>query len=337
MKRARIVISTGLDPWRNLSIEEYLVRHLEEGVVTLYLWKNDKTVVIGKNQNPWRECNMPLLEDEDVKLARRMTGGGAVYHGLGNINFSFVMPKEDYDVKRQMEVILNMCKKLGIEGELSGRNDLTVDGKKKFSGNAFFYHGADVSLHHGTLLVNENMTNLGKYLTASKAKMRSKGVESVKSRVTNLGNFYDGLDTDMISQTCIESFKDAYGQVGQEIPIDIDPHWFRNEAITKLYKKNASWEWRLGKGTKFDILHEVRFPWGEVQLHFNVKDAIIKDIAIYSDALDQAFIEELPAYLVNEKYRARSLADNLKQATYEDKRREMLEDMIEWILELGFF
>lgn len=334
MKRARIVISTGLNPWRNLSIEEYLVRHLEKGVVTLFLWKNDKTVVIGKHQNPWRECNMSLLEKEHVTLARRMTGGGAVYHGLGNINFSFVMPKEDYDVKRQMEVILNMCKKLGIEGQLSGRNDITVDGKK-FSGNAF-YHGSDVSLHHGTLLVNENMTNLGKYLTASKAKMRSKGVESVKSRVTNLSNYYEGLDTDIITQKCIESFREAYSQNGMEIPIEIDPAWFHKEAINKLYEKNASWDWRFGKGAKFDILHEIRFPWGEVQLHFNVKNAMIKDVAIYSDALDQEFIEELPGFFVDKKYEAKSLADHLRQSISKGKQKEMMDDLAMWILELGF-
>lgn len=333
MKRARIIISTGLDPWKNLSIEEYLVRNLEDGVVTLYLWKNDKTVVVGKHQNPWRECNMPLLEEENVKLARRMTGGGAVYHGLGNINFSFVMPKEDYDIKRQMEVILNMCKKLGIEGQLTGRNDLTVDGKK-FSGNAF-YHGANVCLHHGTLLVNENMTNLGKYLTVSQAKMRSKGVKSVKSRVTNLGNFYEGLDTDRISKACIESFTDMY-EPGKEIPVEVDPSWFDNDIIHEFYEKNASWEWRLGKNNKFDILHEIRFPWGEVQMHFNVKEAVIDEVAIYSDSLDQDFIDELPPYFLGERYHAKHLADKLSQLEQEGSRGDMIRDLKDWLLELGF-
>jgi lipoate-protein ligase A len=325
MIQAKVIISTEVDPWKNLSIEEYLVKNLEDNQCILYLWKNDKTVVIGKNQNPWRECNISLLEEENVKLARRITGGGAVYHGLGNINFSFVMWRQYYNLERQLKVILNMCHKLAINGELTGRNDLTVDGKK-FSGNAF-YHGSKVSLHHGTLLINENMSNLAKYLKVSKEKIASKGVSSVKSRVTNLIEFYGGLNTDIISDMCIKSFIDEYKQENTEIKIEKDPQWFNNEEIKRLYEKNASWEWRYGKVPKFDISLETRFEWGEIQIHLNIINAIIEEVAIYSDALDQDFIEKLPNYFLKQKFSSKDLANRLRQYN----SGNMMKDIANWI------
>lgn len=329
MKRVKVVISTGLDPWRNLSIEEYLVKNLEEDQAILYLWKNDKTVVIGKNQNPWRECNISLLEDDSVKLARRITGGGAVYHGLGNLNFSFVMNKCDYNLERQLKVILNMCQKLGIYGKLTGRNDLTVN-EKKFSGNAF-YHGKKVSLHHGTLLINENMSNLAKYLNVSKEKISSKGVKSVKSRVANLANYYEGLSTEIVSDMCIKSFIDEYGQASEDVVLEKDPMWFNDEDINILYDKNSSWDWRYGKAGKFQVIIETRFNWGEIQIHINTKNAIIDEVAIYSDCLDQDFIDALPAIFVNEKYNSSNLAEKLRNRKLSEDRQKMVDDIADWI------
>ncbi|GMQ58980.1 lipoate--protein ligase [Vallitalea sediminicola] len=329
MKRVKVVISTGLDPWRNLSIEEYLVKNLEKDQSVLYLWKNDKTVVIGKNQNPWRECNISLLEDDSVKLARRITGGGAVYHGLGNLNFSFVMNKCDYNLERQLKVILNMCQKLGIYGKLTGRNDLTVN-EKKFSGNAF-YHGKRVSLHHGTLLINENMSNLAKYLNVSKEKISSKGVKSVKSRVANLANYYEGLSTEIVSDMCIKSFIDEYGQASEDVVIEKDPMWFNDEDINILYDKNSSWDWRYGKVGKFQVILETRFNWGEIQIHINTKNAIIDEVAIYSDCLDQDFIDALPAIFVNEKYNSSNLAEKLRNKKLSEDRQKMVDDIADWI------
>jgi lipoate-protein ligase A len=331
MKKAKIVISSLLDPWQNLSIEEYLVKNIEKEQGVFYLWKNDKTVVIGKNQNPWRECNISLLEKEGVKLSRRITGGGAVYHGLGNLNFSFVMPKEDYHLQRQLKVILDMCKKLGINGRLTGRNDLTVDGKK-FSGNAF-YHGAKSSLHHGTLLINENISNLAKYLNVSKEKIVSKGVKSVKSRVGNLANYYEGLNTELVIDMCIQSFREEYEQQDIEIMVEKDPDWFNNEEIRKLYEKNESWEWRYSKVPKFDIVFENRFDWGEIQFHINIKNGIINDIAIYSDCLDQEFIDIISNLLLGKKYQYDIIIQELRRQDFVKIRKQMIEDIAFWLEE----
>lgn len=329
MKRTKVVISTSLDPWKNLSIEEFLVNNHNEEYGVLYLWKNDKTVVIGKNQNPWRECNIPLIDKDGVKLSRRMTGGGAVYHGLGNLNFSFVMNKEDYDLDRQLKVILGMCRELGIDGQLTGRNDLTVNGRK-FSGNAF-YHGASVSLHHGTLLINENMSNLAKYLKVSKEKISSKGVTSVKSRVANLAAYYEGLSTEKVTEMCTRSFIKEYSQNENDVIIEKDPLWFDNDEIKRLYDKNASWDWRYGRAAKFQVVLETRFDWGEIQIHLNTKNAIINEATIYSDCLDQDFIEDLPKLFVGEKYNSEILANELRDATSIPRRKNMLEDIAKWI------
>ncbi|GKX27943.1 lipoate--protein ligase [Vallitalea longa] len=329
MKQAKVIISTSLDPWKNLSIEEFLVTNLKKDSCVLYLWKNDKTVVIGKNQNPWRECNIPLIEKDGVKLSRRITGGGAVYHGLGNLNFSFVMNKGDYDLNRQLKVILDMCSELGIDGELTGRNDLTVNGRK-FSGNAF-YHGSSVSLHHGTLLINENMSNLAKYLKVSKEKMSSKGVTSVKSRVSNLATYYEGLSTEKVTDMCIRSFINEYSQDENDVIIEKDPLWFENEEIKKLYEKNASWDWRYGRVPEFQVVLETRLSWGEIQIHLNMKNAIIKEVIIYSDCLDQEFIDDLPKLFIGQKYNSEILADKLRGNTAIPSRKNMLEDIAEWI------
>ena len=151
MSRLQVIISPQYDPFLNRAVEQYLTERQEEGVVTLYLWKNQQTVVIGYNQNPYAECNVQLLLDEGGHLMRRGTGGGAVYHDLGNINFSFIADKSLYDVRKQLSVIQDALLAYGLEAEISGRNDLTCQGRK-FSGNAFG-KGKKNDLHHGTILI----------------------------------------------------------------------------------------------------------------------------------------------------------------------------------------
>ena len=147
----QILISDQYNPFLNRAVEQYLTEHQEEGVVTMYLWKNQRTVVIGYNQNPYAECNVQLLLDEGGYLMRRGTGGGAVYHDLGNINFSFIADKSEYDVQKQLSVIQEALSSYGLQTEISGRNDLICQGRK-FSGNAFG-KGVVNNLHHGTLLI----------------------------------------------------------------------------------------------------------------------------------------------------------------------------------------
>ena len=148
------------DPHENLAAEKVLMDALGPGEAMLYLWQNLNTVVIGRNQNAWLECRTSLLEEEGGKLARRLSGGGAVFHDLGNLNFTFLMCKEDYDLDKQVEVIRRACALAGIQAEKSGRNDLLADGRK-FSGNAFFQDKVH-AYHHGTLMVDVDKEKLGR-------------------------------------------------------------------------------------------------------------------------------------------------------------------------------
>ena len=196
--------SGSFDPFLNLAMEQHLLETVASGCCLLYLWQNENTVVIGKNQNPWAECRASLLEEEGGHLARRLSGGGAVFHDLGNLNFTFLVPTTDYDLQKQQRVLLEACRSFGIPAELSGRNDLTADGRK-FSGNAF-YHNGPRSYHHGTLLVDVDGAKLQRYLTPTKAKLETKGVPSVRSRVVNLKELCPTIPIDSLKRALVAAF-----------------------------------------------------------------------------------------------------------------------------------
>ena len=191
MPKLLLVRSKKHDPYHNLALEDHLVSLLQadadkpdglRGI--LYLWQNQDTVVIGRNQNAWSECQTGLLENEGGRLARRTTGGGAVYHDLGNLNFSLILPRRNFNLDDNFAMIISAVASQGIIAERSGRNDVLAGGRK-FSGNAFSLR-QDAGLHHGTLLIESDYTRLARYLNVAPAKLQAKGVASVKSRVINL-------------------------------------------------------------------------------------------------------------------------------------------------------
>ena len=198
----------GTDPYENLAAEKVLMDALQPGEAMLYLWQNLNTVVIGKNQNAWLECRTSLLSEEGGKLARRLSGGGAVFHDLGNLNFTFLMCKEDYDLDKQVAVIQKACALAGIQAEKSGRNDLLADGRK-FSGNAF-YQDKLHAYHHGTLMVDVDKEKLGRYLSPPKAKLAAKGVASVRSRVVNLKELAPTLTVSTMGAYMVQAFQEVY-------------------------------------------------------------------------------------------------------------------------------
>ena len=212
-----MVESTSFNPWLNLAIEEYLVENVKDNEVILYLWQNKDTVVIGSNQNPWKECNIEKMKDGDIKLARRLSGGGAVFHDVGNLNFTFLMGKDLYNQDQQLRVILDAVNSYGFNAEFSGRNDILIDGRK-FSGNAYFF-GDTSSYHHGTLLVDADMLKLTEYLNPSKQKIVSNGVDSVKSRVVNLKSIKDSITIEDLKSSLVKSFQMSLRMVIQSYVI----------------------------------------------------------------------------------------------------------------------
>ena len=327
IEHARIVHSDSFNPWYNLALEEYLLNNTRKNEVILYLWQNDNTVVIGRNQNAWKECNCRLLEDNDGKLARRLSGGGAVYHDLGNLNFTFVMDKNLYDIHTQLEVILKAVRDSNIEAEFSGRNDLVASGRK-FSGNAFYY-STNSSYHHGTILVDTDFKNMVEYLQVSQEKIQSKGIESVKSRVVNLQELNPDVTVEQMKSELEKYFKELY-QVEPE-PQTISPH--QNEEIAKLQEKYSSWEWRYGQAPDFDITYENRFDWGDIQLGLSLKKGTIEEAKIYSDAMNADLIENIADNLSDCQFKIDEVNKAIRNVEHDKKDEEVIDDLIVWLKE----
>ena len=183
-----ILISNSLDPWFNLAVEDWIFLDRHDADHILFLWRNEDAVVIGRSQNPWLECHLDKMQQQGVKLARRQSGGGAVFHDVGNTNFTFMSKKAVYDKDANIKMIIAALATLGIEASAKGRNDLvvTIDNEpRKVSGSAY-KEKVDSCFHHGTLLISANLTRLATYLNTNKLKLKAKGVTSVRSRVANL-------------------------------------------------------------------------------------------------------------------------------------------------------
>ena len=282
----QIIIGSQYNPYINLAVESRLLDNYQPNTITLFLWKNRQTVVIGTNQNPYSECDVNTLIKEGGHLARRRTGGGAVYHDLGNLNFSFVADKKIYDIKRQMQVIQEALHNFGLETEVSGRNDITYQGRK-FSGNAFAktkYQG----LHHGTILIKTDAERLQKYLKVKPTKLHKHGVKSVTSRVINLSEV-----ADITSENIIPYLITAFENVYQGKATNIDFNTLCDEDIINQSRHIGSNEYLFGKWKEFHTKKSAAFEWGSIDIDIDIDEdkGIIKDINIASDSLEPTSIE----------------------------------------------
>ena len=283
--KLRFVVSNQTEPYWNIAVENYLVESAD--CVTLYLWRNRRTVVIGQNQNPFSEVDVDALEADGGYLMRRKTGGGAVYHDDGNLNFSFVAPKACYDQRRQFHVIQRAIETYGLHTELSGRNDILAEGRK-FSGNAFS-KGRVNDLHHGTLLINGDMTDLARYLKPKPAKLLKHGVSSVQSRVVNLADLNPEITLESIVPRLREAFETEYAERSEYAEYsDI----IKKPEVEELHGQFASDEWKYGRWRTFSAQRSAQFDWGGVELSLAVDNGIICDVQLASDALDLAALDQ---------------------------------------------
>ena len=309
--------SDGFDPYRNLAIEQHLLETVEGGCCLLYLWSNERTVVIGRNQNAWAECRTTLLSEEGGRLARRLSGGGAVYHDLGNLNFTFLMREEDYDLNRQLSVIQRACRLCWIETEISGRNDLLASGRK-FSGNAFYHHEGR-AYHHGTLLVDVNADAMSRYLSPSKAKMQAKGVESVRARVVNLKELNPKITVDLLKAAMKQAFSEVYG-----LPL-LSPPVIDEARVAELTAHYASDAWLYGQKLPFTFRCESRFPWGGIELQLSVDRGVITNAKVYTDDMDSNLADKLEAALIGCPLRKEAIRQALQDTVEQDKQADLIE------------
>jgi len=290
------IINDCLDPYFNLALEEYLFC-LEDKNTYFWLWQNDNTIVIGKNQNAFHEIRGEYVKEHGIKVARRITGGGAVYHDLGNINFTFILPSADeknYDFKRFTDQIAKALTTFGIQAEYSGRNDLLLDGKK-FSGNAQFV-GKSKILHHGTLMFSSDASIIEKCLNPAKEKLNAHGVSSVKSRVTTISEH-------LMEKISLDDFKN---ELAKRICEEYDSMNIRNlsneeiAAVENLrVNKFSTYEWNYGASPEFNYSKSLRFKdCGAINLSMSLSKSMkIESCKITGDFFGSGDVCELEELL----------------------------------------
>ena len=256
-----IVEADGFDVHRNQAVEAFLLGRLKAGDCGLYLWRNARAVVCGRNQSVRRECAVDALAADGGKVARRLSGGGAVYHDLGNLNFSFFADEREYDVRRQLGVVARALAAFGIRAEKTGRNDLAADGRK-FSGNAFLKQGFR-RLHHGTIMLEVDAAALARYLTPAPVKLARNGVASVVSRTVNLRALCPALTVERLAEELKRAYAAEYGAGPRAAFSSAE-----RDEIRRLEARFASDEWLYsapGEGSDDGIgeiyLEEWRRAW----------------------------------------------------------------------------
>lgn len=314
----KYIVNNSNNPQYNLAFEEYCFKHLditpnEEYII---LWINGPAIIVGKNQNTLEEVNKKYVDENNIKVVRRITGGGAVYHDLGNLNFSILTldtGEGKIDFRKYNIPIVKSLEKLGINCELSGRNDMTIDGKK-FSGIAQSVWQKRV-LNHGTLLFDTDLEVLSKGLNVKQDKIESKGVKSVKGRVTNIKPY-------MKEEVDIYEFKrvllNTIFSMAEQEPLEYELSEKDLGNIDKLYKeKYATWEWNYGGSPKFQYKNYKRFPFGSLDIRFNVVNGIISEASIYGDFFGSKDVSILQEKLNGTEYEREKVKTAIKDELLE--------------------
>ncbi|MCA0989153.1 lipoate--protein ligase [Guptibacillus algicola] len=299
-----------MDAGINLAIEEYILKELDPEETYLLFYSMNPTVIVGKNQNTIEQIDTTYTRENDVDVIRRLSGGGAVYNDPGNLSFS-IITKDDgnsfHNYKKFTDPVVKALHKMGVDAELSGRNDLLVNGKK-ISGNAQFSTKGRM-YSHGTLMFDVNLENVVKALKVNKEKIESKGIKSIRSRVTNISEHMDeDMTREEFKQKLLQSIFEEYDEVPTYQLTEED--WDEiNRIADKRYK---NWDWNYGRSPKFNVQHSKRFPIGSIDVRLEVKKGYIKQATIFGDFFGVGDVKELEERLTDTKYEPESIRDSLK-------------------------
>lgn len=302
------------DPYQNHALEEWLMDNVDEDC--FMLWCNEKAVLLGKNQNAYSEINMEYAAEKNIKIVRRISGGGTVFTGEGIVMFTFISGsgRKDYaDFQRFTRPILRALKRMGVSAEFSGRNDLTIEGKK-FSGNAQCRY-KDKLLHHGTLLYRANINELAEVLKVSEIKLRSKGISSVRSRVTNISDY-------LAETTDTETFRRQLFQMVMEETPDAEAfalsagQW--EEVRLRSLSSHATKAWIYGSNPAFEIRKETKLSAGILEVFLNVRKGSISEIKIYGDFFGDGDIRDVEKVLSGVLYEKSSIGQALHSLPLDD-------------------
>lgn len=313
----KFIENISIDPHYNLAFEEYIFKYLNEDEDFVLLWRNGPSIIVGKNQNTIEEINMEFVKENNINVVRRVTGGGAVYHDLGNLNFSFIAKadsNEKIDFKTYNVPIIKALEKLGVKCELSGRNDLVIDGKK-FSGIAQSITKGKV-LNHGTLLFDSKLETLSKALNVKRDKIESKGIKSVESRVTNIKSYItEDADVLKFKNLLLTNIFEYFNEPIETYELSQEDKKNIQKMVDERY---GTWEWNYGRSPKFNYKGYNRFAGGCVEARLQVEDGLIDNCKIYGDFFAKGDISILEDRLKGIKYDIDEVKNSLKDFSVED-------------------
>jgi len=306
----KFIENISIDPHYNLAFEEYVFKNLSRDEEFVLLWRNGPSIIVGKNQNTVEEINMEYVKENNINVVRRVTGGGAVYHDLGNLNFSFIVnaeSSEKIDFKTYNIPIIKALEKIGVKCDLSGRNDLVID-EKKFSGIAQSINKGRV-LNHGTLLFDSKLDTLSKALNVKSDKIESKGVKSVSSRVTNIKPYIsEDINVLEFKQVLLNNIFEFFDQPVEIYELSDEDKRNIQKMVDERY---GTWEWNFGRSPKFNYKCYSRFAGGCVEARLQVENGLIEGCKIYGDFFGKGDVKDLEEKLIGIRYDADEVKDAL--------------------------
>ena len=298
----KIYLNNFTDPYFNLASEQYLLDSEEKEI--FMLWRNTRSVIIGKNQNAYAEINRSFVDEHNIKVVRRLTGGGAVFHDLGNLNFTYIVPRNNcptLDFERFSRPIIEALSSLGVNAELAGRNDITVNGRK-ISGNAQCVYN-DKVMHHGTLLFSADMSQMSGALNVDEEKIKSKGIKSVRSRVCNISEFLPNLDILDFKKYLEDKFEGEKAEFSDK----------QISEITVLRDtKYSTWEWNYGVSKDYSKRSKKHFQFGTVDISLTSDKGKITDIRFWGDYFSLNDISQLETKLIGCRFDKKELLERLE-------------------------
>ncbi|HGD1952551.1 TPA: lipoate--protein ligase [Streptococcus agalactiae] len=306
----KYIVNTSNDPAYNVALEAYAFQKLTDIDEIFILWINEPAIIIGRHQNTIQEINKEFIDKNGIHVVRRLSGGGAVYHDLNNLNYTIISNNTQegaFDFQTFSKPVIDTLAKLGVKAEFTGRNDLEINGQK-FAGNAQAYYKGRM-MHHGCLLFDVDMSVLGQALKVSKDKIESKGIKSVRARVTNIvDHLSDKITVQEFSDAILAQMKEEYPEMDEYVLSDAE----LSEIQTMRDNQFATWDWTYGKAPEYTIERSVRYPAGKITTYANVENSTIKSVKIFGDFFGVKPVDDIEKMLEGVRYDYKDVLAALK-------------------------